>query len=138
METDISVQVVTTTTADPWSSSEIQKAQLEDPDTRTTALHLESDGMTERFYRKILNNLSLFVSKKQTDWGTRLALFLLAYRSAVHEVTGWTLSEMLFGRTPRLPCGILFGRLSDMPSSPNVYMNKFRGTFGSVHSLARQ
>ncbi|GBM26317.1 hypothetical protein AVEN_256545-1 [Araneus ventricosus] len=31
MERDISVKVLTTTTVDPWSSCEIQKAQLEDP-----------------------------------------------------------------------------------------------------------
>ncbi|GBM48168.1 Retrovirus-related Pol polyprotein from transposon 297 [Araneus ventricosus] len=31
MKTDISVKVLTTTTVDPWSSCEIQKAQLEDP-----------------------------------------------------------------------------------------------------------
>ncbi|GBN00150.1 hypothetical protein AVEN_77792-1 [Araneus ventricosus] len=31
METDISEKVLTTTTVDPWSSCEIQKAQLEDP-----------------------------------------------------------------------------------------------------------
>ncbi|GBM55888.1 hypothetical protein AVEN_2581-1 [Araneus ventricosus] len=31
METDISVKVLTTTSVDPWSSCEIQKAQLEDP-----------------------------------------------------------------------------------------------------------
>ncbi|GBM24788.1 Transposon Ty3-I Gag-Pol polyprotein [Araneus ventricosus] len=36
--------------------------------TRTTALHPESDGMVERFNRTILNHLSLFVSKNQTDW----------------------------------------------------------------------
>ncbi|GBN29170.1 hypothetical protein AVEN_88189-1 [Araneus ventricosus] len=31
METDISVKVLTMTTVDPWSSCDIQKAQLEDP-----------------------------------------------------------------------------------------------------------
>ncbi|GBL81222.1 Transposon Ty3-I Gag-Pol polyprotein [Araneus ventricosus] len=55
--------------------------------TRTTALHPESDGMVERFNRTILNHLSLFVSKNQTDWDTHLPLFLLAYRSADHEAT---------------------------------------------------
>ncbi|GBN18478.1 hypothetical protein AVEN_206311-1, partial [Araneus ventricosus] len=34
MERDISVKVLTTTTVDPWSSCEIQKAQLEDPDIK--------------------------------------------------------------------------------------------------------
>ncbi|GBM18137.1 Retrovirus-related Pol polyprotein from transposon 297 [Araneus ventricosus] len=72
--------------------------------TRTTALHPESDGMVERFNRTILNHLSLFVSKNQTDWDTHLPLFLLAYRSADHEVTGFTPADMLFGRTLRLPC----------------------------------
>ncbi|GBO03462.1 Retrovirus-related Pol polyprotein from transposon 412 [Araneus ventricosus] len=65
--------------------------------TRTTALRLESDGMVERFNRTILNHLSLFVSRNQTDWDTHLPLFLLAYRSADHEVTGFTPAEMIFG-----------------------------------------
>ncbi|GBM20202.1 hypothetical protein AVEN_216629-1 [Araneus ventricosus] len=67
--------------------------------TRTTALHPESDGMVERFNQTILNHLSLFVSKNHADWDTHLSLFLLAYRSADHEVTGFTPADMLFGRT---------------------------------------
>ncbi|GBL98273.1 Retrovirus-related Pol polyprotein from transposon 412 [Araneus ventricosus] len=35
--------------------------------TLTTALHPKSDSMVERFDRTILNHLSLFVSKNQTD-----------------------------------------------------------------------
>ncbi|GBM02154.1 hypothetical protein AVEN_190580-1, partial [Araneus ventricosus] len=34
MESDISVRALTMMTEDAWSSSEIQKAQLEDPDIR--------------------------------------------------------------------------------------------------------
>ncbi|GBM66163.1 hypothetical protein AVEN_68290-1 [Araneus ventricosus] len=64
--------------------------------TRTTALHPESDGMVERFNRTILNHLSLFVSRNQTDCGAHFPLFLLAYRSAEHEVTGLTPAQMLF------------------------------------------
>ncbi|GBM82949.1 hypothetical protein AVEN_68099-1 [Araneus ventricosus] len=87
------------------------------PKTRTTALHPESDGMVERFNRTILNHLSLFVSENQTDWDIHLPLFLLVYKSADHEVTGFIPADMLFGRTLRLPCDILFGRPSDTPSS---------------------
>ncbi|GBN01476.1 hypothetical protein AVEN_209205-1, partial [Araneus ventricosus] len=106
--------------------------------TRTTALHPESDGMVERFNRTILNHLSLFVSRNQTDWDTHLPLFLLAYRSAEHEVTGLTPAEMLFGRTLRLPCDILFGRPSEMPSSPNEYMKNLETRLESVHAFARE
>ncbi|GBL76607.1 hypothetical protein AVEN_53327-1 [Araneus ventricosus] len=73
--------------------------------------------------RTILNHLSLFVSKNQTHCDTHLPLFLLAYRSVVDEVIGFTSSEILFIRTLRLPCDILFGRLSDTPTSKNEYMN---------------
>ncbi|GFU08511.1 retrovirus-related Pol polyprotein from transposon 412 [Trichonephila clavipes] len=55
--------------------------------TRTTALHLQSDGMVERFNRTILNSLSLLVSNNQQDWDRKLPFFLLAYWSAVHETT---------------------------------------------------
>ncbi|GBM52432.1 Retrovirus-related Pol polyprotein from transposon 412 [Araneus ventricosus] len=106
--------------------------------TRTTALHPESDGMVERFNRTILNNLSLFVSRNQADWDTHLPLFLLAYRSAEHEVTGLTPAEMLFGRTLRLPCDILFGRPSETPSSPIEYMKNLEARLESVHAFARE
>ncbi|GBM40817.1 Retrovirus-related Pol polyprotein from transposon 412 [Araneus ventricosus] len=104
--------------------------------TRKTALHPESD--VERFNRTILSHLSLFVSKNQTDWDTHSPLFLLAYWSADHEVTGCTPADMLFCRTLRLPCDILFGRPSDAPSSPNEYLNNLEARLESVHAFARE
>ncbi|GBL73802.1 Retrovirus-related Pol polyprotein from transposon 412 [Araneus ventricosus] len=103
--------------------------------TRTTALHPESDGMVERFNRTILNHLSLFVSRNQTDWDTHLPLFLLAYRSAEHEVTGLTPEEMLFGQTLQLPCDIPFGRPSVTPSSLNEYMKNLEARLESIYEL---
>ncbi|GBM33375.1 hypothetical protein AVEN_274293-1 [Araneus ventricosus] len=106
--------------------------------TRTTALHCESDSKVERFNRTILNHLSLFVSKNQSDWDTHLPLFLLGYRSADLEMTGFTPADMLFGRTLRLPCDIPFGRPSDTPSSPNEYLNNLEARLESVHAFARE
>ncbi|GBO05543.1 Retrovirus-related Pol polyprotein from transposon 412 [Araneus ventricosus] len=106
--------------------------------TLTTALHPESDGMVERFNRTILNNLSIFASENQTDWDTHLPFFLLAYRSADYEVTGFTTADMRFGRTLRLPCDILFGRPSDTPSSSNEYLNNLEACLEGVHTFARE
>ncbi|GFX69692.1 retrovirus-related Pol polyprotein from transposon 412 [Trichonephila clavipes] len=89
--------------------------------TKTTPLHPQSDGMVERFNRTILNNLSLMVSKNQQDWDQKVPLFLLAYRSAVHETTGYSPSQMLFGRDLRLPCDLLFGRL-------RIHLHRLRST----------
>ncbi|GFW76646.1 hypothetical protein TNCV_4943631 [Trichonephila clavipes] len=106
--------------------------------TKTTPLHPQSDGMVERFNRTILNNLSLMVSKNQQDWDQKVPLFLLAYRSAVHETTGYSPSQMLFGRDLRLPCDLLFGRPPDTPSSPEEYVQNLQARFEDVHNLARE
>ncbi|GFW44473.1 retrovirus-related Pol polyprotein from transposon 412 [Trichonephila clavipes] len=105
--------------------------------TKTTPLHPQSDGMVERFNRTILNNLSM-VSKNQQDWDQKVPLFLLAYRSAVHETTGYSPSQMLFGRDLRLPCDLLFGRPPDTPSSPEEYVQNLQARFEDVHNLARE
>ncbi|GFU24865.1 retrovirus-related Pol polyprotein from transposon 412 [Trichonephila clavipes] len=64
--------------------------------TQTTALHPQSDGMVDRLNRTILNSPSLLVSSNQQDWNKKLPIFLLAYRSAIHETTGYSPSQMLF------------------------------------------
>ncbi|GFS63194.1 hypothetical protein TNCV_1496361 [Trichonephila clavipes] len=106
--------------------------------TKTTPLHPQSDGMVERFNRTILNNLSLMVSKNQQGWDQKVPLFLLAYRSAVHETTGYSPSQMLFGRDLRLPCDLLFGRPPYTPSSPEEYVQNLQARFEDVHNLARE
>ncbi|GFX83960.1 retrovirus-related Pol polyprotein from transposon 412 [Trichonephila clavipes] len=106
--------------------------------TKTSPLHPQSDGMVERFNLTILNNLSLMVSKNQQDWDQKVPLFLLAYRSAVHETTGYSPSQMLFGRDLRLPCDLLFGRPPDTPSSPEEYVQNLQARFEDVHNLARE
>ncbi|GFT14493.1 hypothetical protein TNCV_4004511 [Trichonephila clavipes] len=65
--------------------------------TRTTALHPQSDGMVERFNQTILNSLCLLVSSNQQDWDKKLSFSLLAYRSAVHETTGFSPFQVFFG-----------------------------------------
>ncbi|GFV07303.1 retrovirus-related Pol polyprotein from transposon 412 [Trichonephila clavipes] len=59
-------------------------------------------------------------------------------RSAVHETTGYSPSQMLFGRDLRLPCDLLFGRPPDTPSSPEEYVQNLQARFEDVHNLARE
>lgn len=53
--------------------------------TRTTALHPQSDGQTERFNRTLEAMLSLFVEEKQRDWDVYLPLLMMAYRASEHD-----------------------------------------------------
>ncbi|GFT47113.1 retrovirus-related Pol polyprotein from transposon 412 [Trichonephila clavipes] len=106
--------------------------------TRTTALHPQSDGMVERFNRTILNSLSLLVSSNQQDWNKKLPFFLIAYRSTVHETTGYSPSQMLFGHDLRLPADLLFSRPPDAPLAPEEYIEKLQAQMEEMHHLARE
>ncbi|GFS57999.1 retrovirus-related Pol polyprotein from transposon 412 [Trichonephila clavipes] len=84
--------------------------------------------MVERLNRTILNSLSLslLVSSNQQDWDKKLPFFMLAYRSAVHETTGYSPSQMLFGRDLRLPADLLFNRPPDALLAPEEYIEKLQ------------
>ncbi|GFV95857.1 retrovirus-related Pol polyprotein from transposon 412 [Trichonephila clavipes] len=106
--------------------------------TRTTALHPQSDGMVERFNRTILNSLSLLGSSNLQDWDKKLPFFLLAYRNAVHETTGYSPSQMLLGRVLHLPSDLLFRRPPDAPLVPEEYIEKLQARLEEIHHLVRE
>ncbi|KAJ8935685.1 hypothetical protein NQ318_016803 [Aromia moschata] len=76
---------------------------------KTPMRQYKSDGMVERMNRTINRYLSKVVSDHQRDWDQFLHLFLLAYRSSVHEATGQTPASIVMGRELRLPCDLKFG-----------------------------
>ncbi|XP_074029272.1 uncharacterized protein [Leptinotarsa decemlineata] len=69
--------------------------------------------MVERHNRTISNYLSMFVSENQRDWDKLVPLFLLAYKSSQHDVTGYTPSMLLTGRELKLTIDVLCGSPSD-------------------------
>ncbi|GFS72214.1 retrovirus-related Pol polyprotein from transposon 412 [Trichonephila clavipes] len=58
--------------------------------------------------------------------------------AAPFTTTGYSPSQMLFGRDLRLPCDLLFGRPPDTPSSPEEYVQNLQARFEDVHNLARE
>ena len=108
--------------------------------TRTTPLHPKSDGMVERCNKTICHYLSKFVSDNQRDWDKVIAPFLLAYRSSVHESTGYTPSMLVTGREMKLPSDILHGLKpegeQDEQGLPG-YAERLRQRLGEIHEFAR-
>ena len=64
--------------------------------TRTTPYHPESDGLVERFNRTLLMMLAMFAGE-QDDWDDLLPAVMMAYRSSVHESTGFSPYRLMFG-----------------------------------------
>ena len=77
------------------------------------------------------------VGECQKDWDRHLPLFLLAYRSAVHDTTGQTLVRIVFGRELRLPCDILFGSPSEEPKEVIDYVDDLKEKLLSVQETVR-
>ncbi|GFW30785.1 retrovirus-related Pol polyprotein from transposon 412 [Trichonephila clavipes] len=94
--------------------------------------------MEERFKRTILNRFSFLVSSNQQDWDKKLPVFLLVYRSAVHETTSYSPSQMLFGRDLRLPADLLFSRPPDTALAPEEYVEKLQARMEKIHHVARE
>ena len=104
--------------------------------TRTSAYHPQGNGQVERFNRTVESMLAKVVQENQKDWDTHIPSVLLAYRSAIHESTGFTPFHLTFGRSPRLPVDLMLGRTLPDTSCPEFVQDLHR-TLRSSFSLAR-
>ncbi|GBN68755.1 hypothetical protein AVEN_221204-1 [Araneus ventricosus] len=102
METNISVKVLTTKTVDPWSSCEIQKAQLEDPaikpilENKLNSAYRPSweecapESAGTKRYWAVWNSLHLkegvLYRKWESDDGSSCRLQLILPKSRIPEV----------------------------------------------------
>ena len=71
--------------------------------TRTAPYHPESDGMIERFNRTCLMMLSMFVNERRDNWHELLPFIMHAYRTSVHESTGYSPFRLMMGEECSLP-----------------------------------
>ena len=67
-------------------------------------------GMVERFNRTLLMMLAMFAGENRDDWDDLLPAVMMAYRSSVHESTGFGPYRLMFGEDVGLPW-----RESDLP-----------------------
>ena len=73
---------------------------------KTTPYHPESDGLVERFNRTLLMMLAMFAGENKDDWNDLLPAVMMAYRSSVHESTGFSPYRLMFGEECTLPMDI--------------------------------
>jgi transposase InsO family protein len=64
----------------------------------TTPLHLQSDTVVDRYIKTVEEHLRKVIASHQKDWDARLPIFLLAYRTPIHDTVGLTLDSLVFGR----------------------------------------
>ena len=73
---------------------------------RTSGFHPQTNGITERFNKTLMEMLSMFVSSHQKDWDEYLPYVVHAYRTSVHDSTRESPFYLMHGRDARMPSNI--------------------------------
>ena len=105
--------------------------------TRTSPRHPAGNGMVERFNQTLIKMIRSFIDGKQNDWDLNLGCLAGAYRSAVHESTGFTPNMLMLGREARNPADVLIGETSQQSSSYGEYVERIQQDLWEAHHLAR-
>lgn len=95
---------------------------------RTTAHHPQSNGSLERSHIVLTEYLKCFVSKER-NWDEWIERATFSYNTAVHEGTGYTPHELIFGTPARIPSS--FSR----EKGPETYHAHLSNLFRNIKNL---
>ena len=101
---------------------------LELDKTRTTAFHPRSNVVIERMDKTLQNILAKCIKEEQSSWSQHLPYVMMAYRSSVHESTGYTPQFLVFGQELSLPFYCMY---------PNPQENETTDAHEFVHKKQR-
>ena len=83
--------------------------------------------------------LKTYCHDNQKDWDSCLPYVMMAYRTAIHETTGYTPSEMMMGREAILPADLLFEKpRQDFPENQTEYVTNLQESLERVYKYARE
>ena len=81
---------------------------LEMDKTRSTPFHLESNVVIERVNKTLHRTLARSAKEEQSNWSQQLPYNMMAYRSSVHQSTGYTFQFLVFGQELSLPLDCMY------------------------------
>ena len=101
--------------------------------TRTAPYHPESDDMIEWFNRTCLMMLTMFVNDRRDNWNELLPYVMHAYRTSVHESTGYSPFRLTMGEECSLQQDVSTAELrtnQEHDTSPHLFATLVWGLHG--------
>jgi len=95
---------------------------------RTTAYHPQTNGSLERSHLVLVEYLKCFLSKEE-HWDDLIERATFSYNTAVHEGTGYSPHELIFGRTARIPSSFNY------EEDPETYCSHITNLFERIRDL---
>jgi hypothetical protein len=114
---------------------------LEIRKTRSSPRHPICNGQVERYNKTLVSMIKAYIRDEQTEWDQNLGCLSGAYRSTVHETTGFTPNFLMFGREVKLPAELIHGSKSeegDCVDTYGLYVDNLRRRMQHAHAIARK
>lgn len=106
--------------------------------SRSSVYHPQSNPV-ERYNRTLKRLLRALCIESGTDWDKHLPVILLALRNVIHESTGYSPAELVYGKNLRTPETLIMERWLDPPPENDIvteYVFKLINRLKHCHEVA--
>ncbi|XP_039308185.1 uncharacterized protein LOC120358336 [Solenopsis invicta] len=98
---------------------------------RTTAYYPQSNGSLERSHSVLIEYLKCFV-QKENEWDIHIERASFSYNTSVHEGTGYTPHELIFGTPARIPSSY------NTEPAQETYSHQLNNLFHEIRGLQQK
>jgi hypothetical protein len=96
--------------------------------------------MVERFNQTLIKMIKSYIDGKQNNWDINLGCLAGAYRSSIHESTGYTPNMLMLGREVRVPLDLIHAPPNETGKQPQYgeYVSSLKNQLIQAHDEARK
>ena len=106
--------------------------------SHTSIYHPQGNSGPERFSRTLLDMLGTLENSQKLDWKKYINSLVYAYNCTIHESTGVSPYELMFGRKPKLPIDAMFDDARDQDEGSKAtkeYINDLKDRINRTRAI---
>ena len=104
---------------------------------RTSAYQPSTNGTAERIHRTLNSMMGRIIDEDHSRWTEHLPYIMAAYRSAVHNATGYSPNFLMFGRELYTPLDVIIKTPLDTQISSDEYVDRQQHLLHNAYWIVR-